>query len=58
MSSFDLLQSLTEDPESLVRKARTLFVSPTHTHSEVDPTSFMLAPKIGTGKGLTCGRVW
>ena len=41
MTGFDLPPNFTEDPESLVRRARTHFDSPTHVHSEVDPASFV-----------------
>ena len=41
MTGFDLPPNFTEDPESLVRKARTHFGSPLRERSEVDPTSFV-----------------
>jgi hypothetical protein len=41
MNGFDLPLNFTEDPESLVRRARTYFGSPHRVHMEVDPTSFV-----------------
>ena len=41
MTGFDLPPNFTEDPESLVRKARTHFCSPLRERSEVDPASFV-----------------
>jgi hypothetical protein len=41
MTGFDLPLNFTEDPESLVRKARSHFDSPCRTRMEVDPASFM-----------------
>ena len=41
MTGFDLPSNFTEDPESLVRKARNHFGSPSREHSEVDPASFV-----------------
>ena len=41
MTGFDLPSNFTEDPESLVRKARNHFGSPSRERSEVDPASFV-----------------
>ena len=41
MTGFDLPPNYTEDPESLVRKARIRFGSPQRTHTEVEPASFV-----------------
>lgn len=41
MTGFHLLPNFTEDPESLVRKARIHFNSPQRTRSEVDPASLV-----------------
>jgi hypothetical protein len=39
MIGFDLPLNFTEDPESLVRRARTHFSSPQRVRTDVDPTS-------------------
>jgi hypothetical protein len=41
MTDFDLPPNFTEDPESLVRRARTHFSSPQCVRTEVDPASFV-----------------
>jgi hypothetical protein len=41
MSGFDSSPNFSEDPESLVRRARTHFGSPQCVHLEVDPASFL-----------------
>jgi hypothetical protein len=41
MTGFDLPPNFTEDPESLLRRARTHFGSPQRVRTEVDPTSFV-----------------
>ena len=41
MTGFDLPPNFTEDPESLVRRARTRFDSHRRVHLEVDPASFV-----------------
>jgi hypothetical protein len=41
MTGFDLPTNFTEDPESLVRRARTHFGSPQHVRMEANPTSFV-----------------
>ena len=46
MTGFDLHSNFIEDPESLVRRARTHFDSPRCVHSEVDPAS--LVPSTST----------
>ena len=41
MTGFDLPPNFTEDPESLVRRARTHFGSPQRVCTDVDPASFV-----------------
>ena len=41
MTGFDLPPNFTEDPKSLVRRARTHFGSPQRVRTEVDPASFV-----------------
>jgi hypothetical protein len=41
MTGFDLPHNFTEDPESIMRRARTHFGSPQSVCTEVDPASFV-----------------
>jgi hypothetical protein len=41
MTGFDLPPNFTEDPESLVKRARTHFDSPQHVCTEDDQASFV-----------------
>jgi hypothetical protein len=49
MTGFDLPPNFSEDPESLVRRARTHFGSPQRVRTEVDPSSFV--PSTSTPMG-------